>query len=78
MAELLMIRRLFIAKSEVEVLLKVREANLRRLDKYGSHIQPELRQIIDSALSRDPATRYQDAATFRDSRRYRLLVMRRS
>ncbi len=67
LAELLMIRRLFIAKSELEVLLKVRDANLRRLDKYGKHIQPELRQILDSALSRDPSTRYQDAATFRDA-----------
>jgi eukaryotic-like serine/threonine-protein kinase len=67
LAELLMIRRLFIAKSELEVLLQVRDARLDRLDKYGRHIQAELRMILGSALARDPNMRYQDAASFRDA-----------
>jgi eukaryotic-like serine/threonine-protein kinase len=67
LAELLMVRRLFIAKTELEVLLQVRDARLDRLNKYGRHIQPELRRILDAALARDPALRYQDAASFRDA-----------
>jgi serine/threonine protein kinase len=66
LAELLMVRRLFLAKSELEVLLQVRDARLDRMDKYGQHIQPELRSILAAALARDPANRYQDAGTFRD------------
>jgi serine/threonine-protein kinase len=67
LAELLMIRRLFYAKGELEVLLQVRDASLQRLDKYGHHVHSELRQILDSALAKDPTTRYQDAGTFRDA-----------
>lgn len=67
LAELLMIRRLFIAKSDLEVLLQVRDARLDRLDKYGSHIPPDLRKILEHALARDPAARYQDASSFRDA-----------
>jgi eukaryotic-like serine/threonine-protein kinase len=67
LAELLMIRRLFVAKSDLEVLLQVRDAKLDRLDKYGKHIPLDLRAILESALARDPNLRYQDAATFRDA-----------
>jgi len=67
LAELLMIRRLFIAKSEIEVLLQVRDADLRRLSRHGSHIPMDLMNLLESALARDPDSRYQDAATFRDA-----------
>lgn len=67
LAEMLMIRRLFIAKSEIEVLLKVRDVDLSRLSKYGTHVPPDLMRILESALRRDPESRYQDAATFRDA-----------
>jgi serine/threonine protein kinase len=67
LAELLLVRRLFIAKSELEVLLQVRDARLDRLEEFGAHIHPQLRKILQSALARDPSTRYQDAATFRDA-----------
>lgn len=67
LAELLMIRRLFTAKNDLEVLLQVRDAKLDRLDRYGNHIQPALRTILESALARDPRMRYQDAASFRDA-----------
>ncbi len=67
LAEMLMIRRLFMADNPLEVLLKVRDVDLGRLDKYGQHIHPDLRQILEAALARDPRLRYQDAATFRDT-----------
>ena len=67
LAELLMVRRFFVAKSDLEVLLQVRDAKLDRLDRYGRHIPDDLRTILESALARDPDLRYQDAATFRDA-----------
>jgi len=67
LAELLMIRRLFIADNPLDVLLQVRDVNLTRLDKYGSHIDASLRDILEAALARDPGLRFQDAATFRDA-----------
>jgi serine/threonine protein kinase len=67
LAELLMVRRLFLAESDVEVLLLVRDARLDRLERYGRRIQGELRAILLSALSRDSAMRYQTAGDFRDA-----------
>ncbi|MCA9670504.1 MAG: serine/threonine protein kinase, partial [Myxococcales bacterium] len=67
LTELLMIRRLFYAKNDLEVLLQVRDARLDRLDRYGARIPADLRAILDSALARDPNMRYQTAAAFRDA-----------
>lgn len=67
LAELLMVRRLFMAANDIEVLLQVRDARLDRLDQFGSHIPDELRAILLSALARDPDLRYQSAAAFRDA-----------
>lgn len=67
LAELLMIRRLFIASNDLEVLLQVRDARLDRLYKFGKRIPPDLLAIIESALDRDPALRYQSASMFRDA-----------
>ncbi|MBW2732536.1 MAG: serine/threonine protein kinase [Deltaproteobacteria bacterium] len=66
LAELLMVRRLFLADSDIEILLKVRDARIDRLERYGQRIPAELKQILDAALARDPAMRYQSAAAFRD------------
>ena len=67
LAELLMVRRLFVAKSELEVLLQVRDARLDRLERFGKHIPSDLKQILESALARDRNMRYQDAGSFRDA-----------
>jgi len=67
LAELLMVRRLFVAKSELEVLLQVRDARLDRLERFGKHIPDDLRTVLESALARDRNMRYQDAASFRDA-----------
>jgi hypothetical protein len=62
-----MIRRLFIAKNDLEVLLQVRDARLDRLYRFGQRIPGDLMTIIESALARDPALRYQTAALYRDA-----------
>lgn len=67
MAELLMIRRLFIAQNDLEVLLQVRDARLDRLQKFGKRIPADLMGILESALVRDPNLRYQTAGMFRDA-----------
>jgi serine/threonine protein kinase len=67
LCELLMIRRLFIAKHDLEVLLQVRDARLDRLYQFGSRIPGDLMTIIESALARQPALRYQSAGVFRDA-----------
>ncbi|PIE18520.1 MAG: hypothetical protein CSA65_04340 [Proteobacteria bacterium] len=67
LAELLMVRRLFIADSDIEVLLQVRDARLDRLETFGARIPEDLRAILRSALTRDQNLRYQSAAAFRDA-----------
>src|SRR5262250_1930134 len=51
LSEMLMGRRLFTAPNELDVLLMVRDVRLERLDKYGVHIEPDLRAIIMRALT---------------------------
>lgn len=67
LAELLMVQRLFYSKNYVDILLQVRDARLERLDKYGKHIPPELREILEYALARNPGLRYQTAEAFRNA-----------
>ncbi|HEU0032089.1 MAG TPA: serine/threonine-protein kinase [Kofleriaceae bacterium] len=67
LAELLTGRRLFAAANELDVLLMVRDAKLTRLDKYGQDIEPELAQIVRTALRKPVDERWQSAAAFRDA-----------
>src|SRR5262249_24901657 len=67
LAEMLMGRRLFSAPNELDVLLMVRDVKLDRLGKYGAHIPPDLISCLGRALQRDPKTRFQSAAEFRET-----------
>jgi serine/threonine-protein kinase len=67
LAEMLTGRRLFVAANELDVLLMVRDANLARLDKYGSHIDDELSVIVATALRKNVDKRFQTAAEFREA-----------
>ena len=62
LAELLTGRRLFSAPADLDVLLKVRDVHLDRLDKYGKEIPPALDRIVRRALKKDPAERPQTAS----------------
>ncbi|MES1206900.1 MAG: serine/threonine-protein kinase [Pseudomonadota bacterium] len=66
LAELLTGRRLFSAAADLDVLLKVRDVRLDRLDKYGTDIPPALDNIVRGALKKDPAERPQTASAMRD------------
>ncbi len=67
LAELLTTRRLFAAPNDVELLMMVRRGDLSRLDKYGSHIPPDLDAILRAALTVDRDERFRNAGAFRDA-----------
>ena len=67
LSEMLMGRRLFAAPNELDVLLMVRDVNLKRLDKLGEDIDGRLQAILRVALSKNPDERYEDAAAFREA-----------
>ncbi|MCB9573300.1 MAG: serine/threonine protein kinase, partial [Kofleriaceae bacterium] len=67
LAEMVMMRRLFTAPSDLDVLVMVRDARLDRLDKYARDFPLELRVICEKALQRWPEDRWQHAADFRDA-----------
>jgi serine/threonine-protein kinase len=66
LAEMLMMRRLFSAASDVDLLLMVRRADVSRLERYGAHVPPALQHILRTALAAEPARRFATAGAFRD------------
>ncbi len=67
LAEMLMMKRLFAAPDDVELLMMVRRGDLSRLDKYGAHIAPALSAILRKGLRVDRGERFGDAGAFRDA-----------
>jgi serine/threonine-protein kinase len=57
LAELMMGRRLFIAPTDLDILLMVRDVKLDRLDRHGGAIPAALKQVIRRLLDRDPTQR---------------------
>ncbi|MBL4636944.1 MAG: serine/threonine protein kinase [Kofleriaceae bacterium] len=66
LAELLMSKRLFTSPNPLDVLVMVRNADLSRLDMYGTDIDPALQTILRRALERTREARFDTAAEFRD------------
>jgi len=66
LAELLTGRRLFSAPADLDVLLKVRDVKLDRLDKYGADLPKALDVIVRRALKKNPRDRFGSAAAFRE------------
>src|SRR6185436_1129524 len=66
LAELVTGRRLFSAPADLDVLLKVRDVKLDRLDKYGADLPKALDRIVRKALTKSPRDRFGSAAEFRD------------
>ncbi len=67
LSEMLMGRRLFTAPNDLDVLLMVRDVKLERLERFGPHIPPTLRMILNKALARSLEERFQTAGEFRDA-----------
>ena len=67
LAEMVMMRRLFSAPADLDILLMVRDARLDRLDKHAEDFPLELRVICEKGLQRWPEDRWPNAGAFRDA-----------
>lgn len=79
LAELVMLRPLFSGPSEIDVLMRIRDADLAVIDRAGSRVPDDLRTVLFRALARDRALRFPTAAAFAEAieeilRRRRLQV----
>jgi serine/threonine-protein kinase len=67
LVEALIGRRLFVAPSDLDLLLMVRAADLRRLDEHAGDVPAGLRAIALRALRRRPQDRWPTAGAMRDA-----------
>jgi serine/threonine-protein kinase len=79
LAELVMLRPLFSGPSEIDVLMRIRDADLQVIDRAGTAVPDDLKPILIRAMARDRALRYPNAAAFAEAleevlRRRRLQV----
>jgi serine/threonine-protein kinase len=79
LAELVMLRPLFAGGSELDVLMRIRDADLTALDRSASRVPDDVRTVLYRALTKDPLLRYPSAAAFAEAieeivRRRRLQV----
>jgi serine/threonine-protein kinase len=79
LAEMAILRPLFSGGKELDILLRIRDADLTAIDRASHRVPDDVRTILFRALARDPELRYPNAAAFADSieeviRRRRLQV----
>jgi serine/threonine-protein kinase len=79
LAEMLILRPLFSGGKELDVLLRIRDADLSAIDRSAGRVPDDLRAVLFRALSRDPMLRWPSAAAFAEAledivRRRRLQV----
>ena len=57
LAEMLILRPLFSGGKELDVLLRIRDADLSAIDRAGRRVPDDVRAVLFRALARDPALR---------------------
>jgi serine/threonine-protein kinase len=67
LAEMLILRPLFSGGKELDVLLRIRDADLTPIDRSGARVPDDVRAVLFRALSRDPRSRWPTAGTFADA-----------
>ncbi len=67
LAELVMLRPLFSGPSEIDVLMRIRDADVGVLDRIGSRVPDDIRAVLIRALARDRALRYPSASAFAEA-----------
>ncbi|NLY95464.1 MAG: serine/threonine protein kinase [Myxococcales bacterium] len=60
-------RRLFLGDNDYQTVKLVQQANVPRLSRLHPDVDAELESILDRALARDPAQRFQSAREFGDA-----------
>jgi serine/threonine-protein kinase len=79
LAEMLILRPLFSGGKELDVLLRIRDADLTPVDRAGARVPDDVKAVLLRALARDPMLRWPTAGAFADAldeivRRRRLQV----
>lgn len=79
LAEMVILRPLFSGGRELDILLRIRDADLTAIDRASARVPDDVRGILFRALARDPSLRYPTAAAFAEAieeviRRRRLQV----
>jgi len=79
LAEMLILRPLFSGGKELDVLMRIRDADVSAIDRTSARVPDDIRAVVFRALARDPALRWQSAAAFAEAledivRRRRLQV----
>jgi len=64
--ESLTLKRLFLAKTDLETLVNIRDARLEHKFKKHSYIDEDFRNVLRKALAREPADRYPTALAMHD------------
>jgi serine/threonine-protein kinase len=79
LAEMLILRPLFSGGKELDVLLRIRDADVSPIDRAGARVPDDVKAVLFRALSREPILRWPTAGAFADAldeivRRRRLQV----
>ncbi len=64
LAEMITVRPLFSGGRELDVLLRIRDADVSALDRNAGRVPDDVRGVLFRALAKDPAERYPNAASF--------------
>ncbi len=67
LAELVMRRPLFAGGIEIDVLMRIRDADLGQIDRSGDRVPDDLKAVLLRALARDRGQRFPSAAAFVDA-----------
>lgn len=62
--EILTLKRLFLGKTDLQTLINIRDAEIEGRLKRHPEINPEIKEILKKALSKDIRDRYQNAMDF--------------
>lgn len=79
LAEMLTLKPLFSGGKELDVLLRIRDADVSAIDRAGARVPDDVRAVLFRALARDPMLRWSNAGAFAEAieeivRRRRLQV----
>ncbi len=64
LAEMITVRPLFSGGRELDVLLRIRDADVSAIDRNAGRVPDDVRTVLFRALAKDPAQRYPTASAF--------------
>ena len=64
LAEMVTVRPLFSGGRELDVLLRIRDADISAIDRNAGRVPDDVRTVLFRALAKDPAQRYPNAGAF--------------